>query len=205
MHWDDYYNGFYDWAESTQISYISKIESFDNALSSEISEVVQEIFDKKVASRLIRKAVGGGIRFTAEEILDAIELIDSDATSQMLATAKGKFSQDDIDFLYGMIDDDILRKLANKHNIPFPDEPDETTESDQQEASFDLGIFALLAVLGFSRKKKKLSFKIGEHVRVRYRGQEGTVVDINGDYYMVSMKDGRYVDSYLASDLEKAW
>lgn len=52
---------------------------------------------------------------------------------------------------------------------------------------------------------KTRRFRIGDHVRVRYWGQEGTVVDINGNYYMVSLKDGRHVDSYREEELEKAW
>ena len=52
---------------------------------------------------------------------------------------------------------------------------------------------------------KTHGFQIGDHVRVKYRGQEGTVVDINGSLIMVSLDDGRYVDSYTASQLEKAW
>jgi hypothetical protein len=48
-------------------------------------------------------------------------------------------------------------------------------------------------------------FRVGDHVRVKYRGQEGTVVDINGNLIMVSLDDGGHVDSYDASQLEKAW
>ena len=33
---------------------------------------------------------------------------------------------------------------------------------------------------------KPRKFRVGNHVRVRYRGQEGTVVDINGDSYTES-------------------
>ena len=47
-------------------------------------------------------------------------------------------------------------------------------------------------------------FRIGDHVRVRYRGQEGTVIDINGDLYMVSLSSGG-IDSYSESQLEKVW
>jgi len=50
-----------------------------------------------------------------------------------------------------------------------------------------------------------LQFSVGDHVRVRYRGQEGTIIGIHGNLYMVSLKDGAYVDSYIASDLEKCW
>ena len=46
-------------------------------------------------------------------------------------------------------------------------------------------------------------FKIGEKVRVKYRGQEGYIIDKNGDLYMVSINNGQIVDSYEASDLEK--
>lgn len=48
-------------------------------------------------------------------------------------------------------------------------------------------------------------FKIGDRVRVKYRGQEGYIIDKNGDLYMVSLEDGNYVDSYTAEQLEKCW
>lgn len=48
-------------------------------------------------------------------------------------------------------------------------------------------------------------FEIGDKVRVKYREQEGYIIDKNGDLYMVSINDGQYVDSYNASDLEKCW
>ena len=45
---------------------------------------------------------------------------------------------------------------------------------------------------------------IGNHVIVKYRGQEGMVIDINGDLYMVSLSSGS-VDSYSENQLERAW
>lgn len=41
--------------------------------------------------------------------------------------------------------------------------------------------------------------RVCDHVRVKYRGQEGTIIDINRDLYMVSLNDGGYVDSYNES------
>ena len=49
------------------------------------------------------------------------------------------------------------------------------------------------------------NLKIGDKVRVKYRDQEGYIIDKNGDLYMVSINNGQYVDSYSASDLEKTW
>lgn len=47
------------------------------------------------------------------------------------------------------------------------------------------------------------NLKVGDKVRVKYRDQEGYIIDKNGDLYMVSINDGQYVDSYSADQLEK--
>lgn len=48
-------------------------------------------------------------------------------------------------------------------------------------------------------------FKIGDRVRVKYRGQEGYIIDKNGNLYTVSINNGQIVDSYEACDLEICW
>ena len=48
-------------------------------------------------------------------------------------------------------------------------------------------------------------FNIGDKVRVKYRGQEGRIIDKNGDLYMVELEDGSYTDSYTEDQLEKCW
>lgn len=42
-------------------------------------------------------------------------------------------------------------------------------------------------------------------MRVKYRGQEGYIIDKNGSLYTVSINNGQIVDSYSASDLEICW
>ena len=49
------------------------------------------------------------------------------------------------------------------------------------------------------------AFNIGDKVIVKYRGQEGYIIDKNDSLYMVSINDGSYVDSYTAEQLEKCW
>ena len=49
------------------------------------------------------------------------------------------------------------------------------------------------------------NFNIGDKVRIKYRGQEGYIIDKNGDLYMVSVNNGEHVDSYTAEQLEKCW
>lgn len=57
----------------------------------------------------------------------------------------------------------------------------------------------------FSSKKNDYEYKVGDKVRVKYRGQEGYIIDKNDNLFMVSLDDGRYVDSYTADQLEKCW
>ena len=44
-------------------------------------------------------------------------------------------------------------------------------------------------------------FQVGDHVTVKYRGQEGWIIDKNGPLYMVSMHNGARVDSYYEEQL----
>ena len=55
----------------------------------------------------------------------------------------------------------------------------------------------------FSNNTSEL--KIGDRVRVKYRNQEGYIIDKNGNLYMVSINNGQIVDSYEGKDLEKCW
>lgn len=59
--------------------------------------------------------------------------------------------------------------------------------------------------MGFFSSNKDSEYKVGDKVRVKYRGQEGYIIDKNDNLYMVSLDDGRYVDSYTADQLEKCW
>lgn len=49
-------------------------------------------------------------------------------------------------------------------------------------------------------------YKRGEEVRVRYSGQEGHIVDIDGSLYLVALMDesgNEFVESYSEEDLER--
>ncbi len=46
-------------------------------------------------------------------------------------------------------------------------------------------------------------FEIGDRVRIKYREQEGYIIDKNGSLYTVSIDNGSRVDSYQANELER--
>lgn len=67
MDWDQYYEKFYDWTTSTQISRMSSLTSY--GASSEVAEVAQEYMDEKAASRLIKKAVAYGVQLRRKRFM----------------------------------------------------------------------------------------------------------------------------------------
>ena len=57
--------------------------------------------------------------------------------------------------------------------------------------------------MGWFSSNDNDEFKVGDKVRVRYREEEGYIIDKDGNFYMVSLESGNYVDSYTANQLEK--
>lgn len=124
MDWETYYEKFYDWATSTQISRMSSLTSY--GASSEVAEVAQEYMDEKAASRLIKKAVAYGVQFTPEEIYDLSGCCDTSAMNALLEASQCKFNREQLEELWGAVDDDVLEKVAERNHVSlFEDEDDE--------------------------------------------------------------------------------
>lgn len=207
MTWEDFYDKFYEWADSTQVSRISQLTTFGS--HEQVAEIVEAYFDEKAASRLAKKAMAAGVRFTPAEIVEMQGSVTKECMNQLVTTAIGDFTEEQVDELAFSMDDDIYVDLEKRYchddDDEFIDEPIEAEPRQKKPGK----LFGLLALAGMASElgsqKKTPRFRVGEHVRVRWRGQEGTIIDINGGLYMVSLNDGRTVDSFPESDLEKAW
>lgn len=115
MDWDTYYEKFYDWATSTQISRMSSLTSFGK--SSEVAEVAQEYMDERAASRLVKKAVAYGVQFTPEEIYDLSGCCDTSAMNELLRSAKCSLTQEQLEDLWGAADDEVLALVAKRNHV----------------------------------------------------------------------------------------
>ena len=129
MDWETYYEKFYDWATSTQISRMSSLTS--DGASSEVAEVAQEYMDEKAASRLIKKAVAYGVQFTPEEIYDLSGCCNTSAMNALLESSKCKLNREQLEELWGAVDDDVLENVAARNHVNlFDDEDDEEYEEE---------------------------------------------------------------------------
>lgn len=223
MTWAEYYENFYDWSESTRISRLSSVGILGTA--EEVAEVMLEFAfnHEDIVNRIARKAIEQKLIFSAENILDLTNCMDSGLQGQMALQSVSVFSEEDIQSLEGSLDDDVIVKLYKARGFKAPevfidDEPQDDYDYEEvlERAKQPTGFFSKVAMafgigVGIHQGVKDATgirpkkFRVGDHVRVRYRGQEGTIVDINGDLYMVSLKDGGYVDSFSESQLERAW
>lgn len=67
--WDEYYEKFYDWAESTQVRNLSGLTSLDSA--DEVGEIIIELqTNVPAANRLLRKAVDAKLAFSGSDLVE---------------------------------------------------------------------------------------------------------------------------------------
>ena len=158
MDWNTYYERFFDWANSTQISRISQLTSFGP--SDEVTEVAQELMDRTAASRLIRKALDAGVVFTAENICELMDCCDKALMNRLVAAADCRFTQEQLEELWGSADDDVLERAARRSRVRLfedeePEPPDELWEPEPAPAPAPkLGLLAALGLSGLFRRAK---------------------------------------------------
>ena len=75
--WSDFYDVFWEWADSTRQTRISSLE--DIGSGDEIVKAVLEIEDPKVKAQLIRKAMKLGAEFTQDDFIN----LDGELTDEL--------------------------------------------------------------------------------------------------------------------------
>lgn len=81
MLWSEFYDGFWDWSDSTRRTRISSLE--DIGSGDELVEAVLEIEDEKVKAQLIRKAMKLGVKLTAEDFANLDGELSDDLYEQL--------------------------------------------------------------------------------------------------------------------------
>jgi len=90
MTWAEYYDKFYDWSESTQISRLSSVKDFGPA--SEVCEIAEAFCDEKIASRLIQKALAAGVKFSSEDVSNLEGVITDELFMELTQSLGGSMS-----------------------------------------------------------------------------------------------------------------
>lgn len=119
--WDEYYEKFYDWAESTRVRNLSALTSLGSA--DEVGEIILELqSDVSASDRLLKKAVEAKLQFPVDVIIELFYNNDEKLVAQALYNSSDKLTAEDVEELYGVADDDIIIKLCSEKGIPLPEE-----------------------------------------------------------------------------------
>lgn len=136
--WDEYYDKFYEWSESTQRNRAYGLTSYGPA--DEVFEVAME-FDEKFASRLVNRAIDAGVHFTPEQVIDATGSVDDATIGRMGETAVPAFSKEQLEEISLYIDDDAYERISKKLGIDiFADDDEDIEDTDDNGQEYDYGI-----------------------------------------------------------------
>lgn len=116
MKWEDYYDRFWDWAESTQISRISTLTDFTSSV--EVAEIANEFFDEKISTRLAKRAMQNGIRFIPSEIIELSGLLTEEGFNEATRNRWGQFTSEQYENLEVFcFDQELLESVAKAGGI----------------------------------------------------------------------------------------
>lgn len=138
--WDEYYDKFYEWSESTQRNRAYGLTSYGPA--DEVFEVAMEFafHDNKFASRFVNRALDAGVHFTPEQAIDAT-LVDKGTQTRMAETAMPAFTREQLEDIYLLIDDAAFERISKKTGIDiFADDEESIEGTDDNGREYDYGI-----------------------------------------------------------------
>ena len=130
--WDEYYEKFYDWAESTQVRNLSALTSLGSA--DEVGEIIIELqANVPAANRLLKKAVEAKLEFSAYDLIEFLCTNDKELATAAVYNSANRLTAEDMEDLYGEVDDKVIIEICSKRNLTLP----EDLREEEDEADFE--------------------------------------------------------------------
>lgn len=110
MNWNDFYERFYDWSESTQRARIYSLT--DMGPSAEVTEIACAASDVKLADCLINRALNKQVSFSAVQIIDLLDYVSTKLARRLLLSCPVIFTNEQLDELETyLFDDDFVNTI----------------------------------------------------------------------------------------------
>ena len=129
--WDEYYEKFYDWGESTRVCNLSALTSLGTAdevavMIKEFIPVASEIIielqvDIPAANCLLQKAVEAKLAFSGSDLVEFVCINDKELATAAVRNSAERLTADDMEYLYGEIDDEVIVEICKQRNILLPE------------------------------------------------------------------------------------
>ena len=141
--WDEYYEKFYDWAESTQVRNLSGLTSLGTA--DEVGEIIIELqVNVPAANRLLRKAVEAKLAFSCSDLIEFLCINDKRLATAALYNSVSRLTSSDMEELYGIAEDEDIIKICSERNLAPPEdlrEEEEDKEEIEEEPLEEVDIY----------------------------------------------------------------
>ena len=119
--WDEYYEKFYDWAESTQIRNLSALTTLGPA--DEVAEIIIELqCNTAAANRLLKKALAAKLAFSGDALLEFLGINDQTLVEAAALNSAARLNENDLEELCGLIDDAVILQICSKCRLPLPED-----------------------------------------------------------------------------------
>ena len=172
MKWDDYYEKINDWAVSTAVSKISSLE--DMGTADEIVDALNIIAfeDEKGATRLLNRAIQCGVKFSGDNLAEISSICSEDSFKKALEQSADALTAQDLEDLYGCVDDELIVEIAKKYSIKAPADIEEDyteelctdTSAPISWSKFYDGFYEWCRAYAIARSKAITDFGSGEEV-----------------------------------------
>lgn len=134
--WDEYYEKFYDWAESTQVRNLSGLTSLGSA--DEVGEIIIELqTNVPAANRLLRKAVDAKLAFSGSDLVEFACINDKELATAAVRNSAERLTAEDMEYLYGEIDDAVIVELCKQRHLTLPEDLREEEEAEPEQIEED--------------------------------------------------------------------
>lgn len=130
--WNEYYEKFYDWAESTQVRNLSALTSLGSA--DEVGEIIIELqVNVPAANRLLKIAVAAKLAFSGSDLVEFACINDKELATAAVRNSASRLTAEDMEYLYGEIDDEVIIEICKQQNLVLPEDLREEEEYEDEE------------------------------------------------------------------------
>lgn len=160
MTWDDYYEKINEWEISTAIRQISSIENIGD--QDELVEVLNVIGLKGEAGadKLLKKALKSGIKLSGSNLTEIVDVCTEASIKKALYQSADMFTVQDLEDLYGFIDDELIIQIAKLQKITLPEDLYEEDDNKEDDIDFHLLLMQLIVHWNVLNRQKKRCMKV---------------------------------------------
>lgn len=134
--WERFYENYEQWSEEFARRKLEEVTDFGTPC--EIVEVMNVLYltDEIDASEFLKRVLDAGITFSVYELTEIATLCNEEMTHRAIMASGGNLSDEDLEELYGVADDESLEQVAEMFNLMLPEDLREDELDEEEEISF---------------------------------------------------------------------